>query len=73
MATSRWIGSSESSSAWVQIGTAAFNPLLATVESGGALANDAAVAAYTAGNTARGESPAWWRPPSREARAIACT
>ncbi len=23
--------------------------------------------------TARGESPAWWRPPSREARAMACT
>lgn len=67
---------SESSSAWVQIGTAAFNPLLATVESGGALANDAAVAAYTAGNTARGESPVvgavnFWRRQQLAHRGLA--
>lgn len=67
---------SETSSAWVQIGTAAFNALVATVESGGSLASDVAVAAYSAGNTARGESPIvgavnFWRRQQLNARGLA--
>jgi len=48
---------SESSTTWTQFGTAAFNPLVATVEKAGALADPATVASYTAGDTARGETP----------------
>lgn len=67
---------SETSSAWVQFGTAAFNPLVATVESGGALASPATVAAYSAGNTARGESPVvgatnFWRKQQLAHRGLA--
>lgn len=48
--------SSESSSTWAATGTAAFNPLVATVHSGGAVIADATVAAYSPGNVARGET-----------------
>lgn len=67
---------SETSSAWVQFGSAAFNPLVATVESGGALADAATVAAYSAGNSARGESPVvgatnFWRKQQLAHRGLA--
>lgn len=47
---------SESSSTWTQIGTAVFNPLIATVSTGGAVIDDVTVAGYSAGNVARGET-----------------
>lgn len=48
--------SSESSSTWTATGTAAFNPLIATVHDGSGIVNDATVAGYSAGNVARGET-----------------
>lgn len=48
---------SESGTTWTQIGTLAFNALVATVVSSGVVIDDATVAGYSAGNAALGESP----------------
>ena len=47
---------SATSTTWVQFGGAAFNALVATVESGGSLLDAPAQAALTPGDTARGET-----------------
>lgn len=67
---------SESSATWTQIGTADFNPLVATVEASGALIADATVAGYTPGHAARGESPVvgaanFWRKQQLAWRGLA--
>lgn len=70
---------SESGTSWVQVGTAQFNPLIATVmtnSTSGAIVDDATVAGYSAGTTALGETPLegavnFWRRQQLNARGLA--